>query len=62
MYLPTSNEEQRKEITSRFMEYRQAAQKQLWDRYAAFEHWAKIEVFYLVITSKNFVCSSFSPL
>ena len=50
MYLPTSNEEQRKAITSRFMEYRQAAQNQLWDRYAAFEHWAKIEVFYLAIT------------
>lgn len=44
MYLPTSDEEQRKAITDRFMEYRHAAQRQLWDAYAAFEHWAKIEV------------------
>lgn len=44
MYLPTEDVEQRKAITDRFMEYRRAAQRQLWDAYGAYEHWAKIEV------------------
>eukprot|EP00250_Pteridium_aquilinum_P001741 c11954_g1_i1 orf=517-2394(-) len=44
MYLPTSDEGQRKAITDRFMDYRWAAQRRLWDAYGAFEHWAKIEV------------------
>ncbi|KAH7435458.1 hypothetical protein KP509_06G065800 [Ceratopteris richardii] len=44
MYLPTEDEEQRKGITNRFMEYRHASQRQLWDSYGAYEHWAKIEV------------------
>lgn len=44
MYLPTSDERQRKGITDCFMDYRRAAQRQLWDSYGAYEHWAKIEV------------------
>ncbi|KAI6696895.1 hypothetical protein NL676_017014 [Syzygium grande] len=44
MYLPTSDARQRKEITEEFFHYRRLTQKQLWDRYSAYEHWAKIEV------------------
>eukprot|EP00252_Welwitschia_mirabilis_P014337 TRINITY_DN31509_c0_g1_i1.p1 TRINITY_DN31509_c0_g1~~TRINITY_DN31509_c0_g1_i1.p1 ORF type:complete len:620 (-),score=105.95 TRINITY_DN31509_c0_g1_i1:157-2016(-) len=44
MYLPTAEANQRKEITSEFFKYRRATQKQLWDVYSAYEHWAKIEV------------------
>lgn len=44
MYLPTTDEAQRTAITEHFMEYRKKTQRQLWDAYGAFEHWAKIEV------------------
>ncbi|KDP26223.1 hypothetical protein JCGZ_22469 [Jatropha curcas] len=44
MYLPTMDARQRKEITEEFFHYRQLTQKQLWDKYYCFEHWAKIEV------------------
>ncbi|KAL5993283.1 hypothetical protein ACLOJK_014207 [Asimina triloba] len=44
MYLPTSDARQRKEITEEFFHYRRLTQSQLWDKYSAFEHWAKIEV------------------
>ncbi|KAF7147633.1 hypothetical protein RHSIM_Rhsim03G0034500 [Rhododendron simsii] len=44
MYLPTADARQRKEITEKFFHYRHLAQTQLWDRYSAYEHWAKIEV------------------
>ncbi|CAM6084490.1 unnamed protein product [Calypogeia fissa] len=44
MYLPTSEEEQRAAITQSFFNYRDATRRQLWDRYNAFEHWAKVEV------------------
>ncbi|KAJ7527041.1 hypothetical protein O6H91_16G033700 [Diphasiastrum complanatum] len=44
MYLPTANEEQREAITKKFFQYRHATQKQLWDPYRAFEHWAKLEL------------------
>lgn len=44
MYLPTSDARQRKEITEEFFSYRSMTQKSIWDRYSAYEHWAKIEV------------------
>lgn len=44
MYLPTTDPRQRKEITEEFFHYRRLSQKQLWDLYSAYEHWAKIEV------------------
>ncbi|KAF3943451.1 hypothetical protein CMV_029996 [Castanea mollissima] len=44
MYLPTMDARQRKEITEEFFHYRHLTQAQLWDRYSAYEHWAKIEV------------------
>ncbi|KAI4386549.1 hypothetical protein MLD38_004476 [Melastoma candidum] len=44
MYLPTSDPRQRKEITEEFFHYRRLTQEKLWDRYSAYEHWAKIEV------------------
>ncbi|OVA13745.1 FAD linked oxidase [Macleaya cordata] len=44
MYLPTSDARQRKEITEEFLNYKHLTQKQLWDKYSAYEHWAKIEV------------------
>ncbi|KAJ7972155.1 L-galactono-1,4-lactone dehydrogenase [Quillaja saponaria] len=44
MYLPTIYARQRKEITEEFFHYRRLTQAKLWDRYAAYEHWAKIEV------------------
>ncbi|KAI3408794.1 FAD-binding PCMH-type domain-containing protein [Psidium guajava] len=44
MYLPTSDVRQRKEITEEFFHYRRLTQERLWDRYSAYEHWAKIEV------------------
>ncbi|GAB2227939.1 hypothetical protein Droror1_Dr00009768 [Drosera rotundifolia] len=44
MYLPTTDVRQRKEITDEFFHYRHLMQSQLWDRYSAFEHWAKIEI------------------
>ncbi|KAM3339517.1 L-galactono-1,4-lactone dehydrogenase, mitochondrial [Capsicum galapagoense] len=44
MYLPTMDARQRKQITEEFFHYRHMTQAQLWDRYSAFEHWAKIEV------------------
>lgn len=51
MYLPTTDPRQRKEITDDFFHYRHLTQSQLWDKYSAYEHWAKIEVlfnFYLI--------------
>ncbi|XWS65353.1 hypothetical protein CRYUN_Cryun05aG0105500 [Craigia yunnanensis] len=44
MYLPTMDARQRKEITAEFFHYRHLTQAQLWDKYSAYEHWAKIEV------------------
>nr|7SML_A Chain A, L-GALACTONO-1,4-LACTONE DEHYDROGENASE [Myrciaria dubia] len=44
MYLPTGDARQRKEITEEFFHYRRMTQEWLWDRYSAYEHWAKIEV------------------
>ncbi|XP_059295749.1 L-galactono-1,4-lactone dehydrogenase, mitochondrial [Lycium ferocissimum] len=44
MYLPTMDARQRRQITEEFFHYRHMTQAQLWDRYSAFEHWAKIEV------------------
>lgn len=44
MYLPTMDARQRKDITEEFFHYRHLTQATLWDRYSAFEHWAKIEV------------------
>ncbi|XP_012434899.1 L-galactono-1,4-lactone dehydrogenase, mitochondrial [Gossypium raimondii] len=44
MYLPTMDARQRKEITEEFFHYRHLTQSQLWDKYSAYEHWAKIEV------------------
>lgn len=44
MYLPTMDARQRKEITEEFFSYRHLAQSRLWDKYSAYEHWAKIEV------------------
>ncbi|XXG50486.1 hypothetical protein AAC387_Pa02g4487 [Persea americana] len=44
MYLPTMDARQRKEITEEFFNYRRLTQKELWDEYSAYEHWAKIEV------------------
>ncbi|CAA2981262.1 L-galactono-1,4-lactone dehydrogenase, mitochondrial [Olea europaea subsp. europaea] len=44
MYLPTTDARQRKEITEDFFHYRHLAQTNLWDKYSAYEHWAKIEV------------------
>ncbi|KAE8728933.1 L-galactono-1,4-lactone dehydrogenase [Hibiscus syriacus] len=44
MYLPTMDARQRKDITEEFFHYRHLTQSQLWDKYSAYEHWAKIEV------------------
>ncbi|GAB2267155.1 hypothetical protein Dimus_002140 [Dionaea muscipula] len=44
MYLPTTDSRQRKDITDKFFHYRYLTQGRLWDRYSAFEHWAKIEI------------------
>ncbi|CAI9099719.1 OLC1v1036582C1 [Oldenlandia corymbosa var. corymbosa] len=44
MYLPTMDARQRKQITEKFFHYRRLTIKHLWDRYSAYEHWAKIEV------------------
>ncbi|KAG4982753.1 hypothetical protein JHK82_027613 [Glycine max] len=43
MYLPTMDGRQRKDITEEFFHYRHLTQAKLWDRYSAYEHWAKIE-------------------
>jgi len=42
MYLP-EDEVQRKSITDRFWEYNAMCRKQLWPKYGAHQHWAKIE-------------------
>lgn len=57
MYLPTADARQRKEITEKFFHYRHLAQTQLWDRYSAYEHWAKIEV-----VDNSHICFSFTVL
>ncbi|CAN6444117.1 unnamed protein product [Victoria cruziana] len=44
MYLPTMDARQRKDITDEFFKYRGSTQIELWDKYDAYEHWAKIEV------------------
>ncbi|XP_074559417.1 L-galactono-1,4-lactone dehydrogenase 1, mitochondrial [Curcuma longa] len=44
MYLPTTDPRQRKDITDEFFSYRYLTQTSLWDKYSAYEHWAKIEV------------------
>lgn len=44
MYLPTTDARQRKQITEEFFHYRNLTYARLWDRYSAYEHWAKIEV------------------
>uniref|UniRef100_A0A0D6R329 FAD-binding PCMH-type domain-containing protein n=1 Tax=Araucaria cunninghamii TaxID=56994 RepID=A0A0D6R329_ARACU len=44
MYMPTMETNQRKAITAEFFKYRLATQRQLWDKYYAYEHWAKLEI------------------
>ncbi|KAL2927591.1 L-galactono-1 4-lactone dehydrogenase mitochondrial, partial [Bienertia sinuspersici] len=44
MYLPTMDARQRKQITDEFFHYRFLTQRQLWDLYSAYEHWAKVEI------------------
>lgn len=44
MYLPTQDENLRKEITSAFLEYRKKCHLKLWEEFEAVEHWAKIEI------------------
>ncbi|MCO5554993.1 hypothetical protein L7F22_008532 [Adiantum nelumboides] len=44
MYLPTDDAKQREAITNKFLEYRRAAQRDPWDVFGAYEHWAKLEV------------------
>ncbi|KAK8966970.1 hypothetical protein KSP40_PGU010557 [Platanthera guangdongensis] len=44
MYLPTMDARQRKEITEEFFLYRDLARIHLWDKYSAYEHWAKVEL------------------
>ncbi|CAN1256504.1 L-galactono-1,4-lactone dehydrogenase, mitochondrial, partial [Linum perenne] len=44
MYLPTADGRQRKDITDEFFYYRRLTQTELWDKYGAYEHWAKIEL------------------
>ncbi|CAN0907942.1 L-galactono-1,4-lactone dehydrogenase, mitochondrial [Linum grandiflorum] len=44
MYLPTTDGRQRKDITDEFFHYRRLTQTELWDKYGAYEHWAKIEL------------------
>nr|AAO64860.1 At3g47930 [Arabidopsis thaliana]BAC42562.1 putative L-galactono-1,4-lactone dehydrogenase [Arabidopsis thaliana] len=44
MYLPTADPRHRKDITDEFFHYRHLTQKQLWDQFSAYEHWAKIEI------------------
>lgn len=44
MYMPTTETNQRRAITTEFFKYRLAAQRQLWNSFSAYEHWAKIEV------------------
>lgn len=57
MYLPTMDARQRKEITEEFFHYRHLTQVELWDKYSAYEHWAKIEV--LINIWHLIFCSSF---
>jgi hypothetical protein len=57
MYLPTMDARQRKEITEEFFHYRHLTQVELWDKYSAYEHWAKIEV--LINILHLIFCSSF---
>ncbi|EPS69983.1 l-galactono-1,4-lactone dehydrogenase [Genlisea aurea] len=44
MYLPTMDPRGRKRITEEFFHYRWLTQKQLWDDFSAYEHWAKVEI------------------
>jgi L-galactono-1,4-lactone dehydrogenase len=44
MYLPTTDPRQRKDITDEFFNYRHLTRVSLWDRFSAFEHWAKVEI------------------
>ncbi|KAK8951461.1 hypothetical protein KSP39_PZI004169 [Platanthera zijinensis] len=44
MYLPTMDARQRKEITEEFFLYRDLTRIHLWDKYSAYEHWAKVEL------------------
>lgn len=44
MYLPTTDPRLRKQMTDEFFHYRYLTQTKLWNRYSAYEHWAKIEV------------------
>jgi len=44
MYLPTDEQKQRDDITSRFWEYNDACRSQLWPKFGAHQHWAKIEL------------------
>ncbi|KAM1109773.1 hypothetical protein ACFX19_009251 [Malus domestica] len=44
-HVPSYNDpRQRKEITEELFHYRRLTHTQLWDKYSAYEHWAKIEV------------------
>ncbi|KAH1137614.1 hypothetical protein GLYMA_10G104100v4 [Glycine max] len=53
MYLPTMDGRQRKDITEEFFHYRHLTQAKLWDRYSAYEHWAKIEVIISIIKNER---------
>eukprot|EP00850_Spirogloea_muscicola_P004349 SM000018S03714 [mRNA] locus=s18:972699:975136:- [translate_table: standard] len=44
MYLPSEDDSERQAITRKFFDYRRSVALQLWDKYGAQEHWAKIEV------------------
>eukprot|EP00238_Polyblepharides_amylifera_P002554 CAMPEP_0196572266 /NCGR_PEP_ID=MMETSP1081-20130531/2344_1 /TAXON_ID=36882 /ORGANISM="Pyramimonas amylifera, Strain CCMP720" /LENGTH=515 /DNA_ID=CAMNT_0041889525 /DNA_START=412 /DNA_END=1959 /DNA_ORIENTATION=+ len=44
MYLPTSDSVQRAKITQEFNQYKRMCSEQIWEKYDAFEHWAKIEM------------------
>ena len=44
MYLPTEDPAVRKKITEAFLAYKAQCAKELWGKFDAHEHWAKIEV------------------
>jgi len=44
MYLPTQDQEQRNQITSAFKAFEGMCRKELWPKYGAAQHWAKIEL------------------
>ena len=44
MYLPTEEASVRDAITRRFWEYNAMCRRELWSKYDAHQHWAKIEM------------------